>query len=69
MRRTIEESRGLGYACRMLTPDWFANKDAIYVLAAYGAAGTILLALLFASLRAWKCRQKEWRRIESKRNS
>jgi DMSO/TMAO reductase YedYZ heme-binding membrane subunit len=55
----------LGYA--MLMPDWLHNREASYVLAAYGAAAIILLGLLFFSWQAWRCRQGEWQKLQNKR--
>jgi hypothetical protein len=60
---------GLLFARQMLylpgMPDWVDHPHTAYMLAAYGVAAFMLLALLFASWRSLERRQAEWKKLRS----
>ena len=48
--------------------DWLQNPHADYVIAAYDVAIIGLMGLLIASYRAWRRKQREWHKLQQKRD-
>ena len=46
-------------------PGWIAHPHTSYVLAAYGVAAVMLLALLLISWRGLHARQAEWKKLRA----